>query len=73
MHRYLMKSLHEKQPLEIIYISEKQSITQRTILVNEINSHNIRAYCFLRNQNRLFKINNILSVFPKKQKEPHIS
>lgn len=73
MHRFFMKSLHEKQLLEIIYVSDKQSITQRIILVNEINPNNIRAYCFLRKQNRLFKINNILSVFPIKQKEPYIS
>lgn len=73
MHRLLMKSLQEKQPVEIIYISDKQHITQRIILVNEIKPHYIKAYCFLRKQNRLFKIYNILSVSPKKQKEPYIS
>lgn len=73
MHRFLMKVLHEKQPVEIIYVSDKQNITQRTILVHEMNPNYIRAYCFLRKQNRLFKLDNILSVFPIKQKEPYIS
>ncbi|SHT00644.1 Uncharacterised protein [Mycobacteroides abscessus subsp. abscessus] len=73
MQRALIKALNEKQPLEIIYLSDKQKITQRTIIVNEINPHTIRAYCFLRKQRRLFKINNILSIFPIKQKEPNIS
>lgn len=73
MQRALLKALNEKQPLEIIYLSDKQKITQRTIIVNEINPHTIRAYCFLRKQSRLFKINNFLSVFPIKQKEPYIS
>lgn len=73
MQRFLMKALNEKQPVEIIYLSDKQVVTQRTVLVNEMNLHTIRAYCFLRKQSRLFKINNILSVFPIKQKEPYIS
>ncbi len=72
MQRALLKALNEKQPLEIIYLSEKQKITQRTIIVHELNPHTIRAYCFLRKRRRLFKINNILSVFPLKQKEPNI-
>jgi predicted DNA-binding transcriptional regulator YafY len=73
MKRSLMKALNEKQPVEIIYISDKQIITQRTVLVNEMSQHTIRAYCYLRKQSRLFKIHNILSVFPIKQKEPYIS
>jgi predicted DNA-binding transcriptional regulator YafY len=73
MKRSLMKALNDKQPVEIIYISDKQIITQRTVLVNEMNQHTIRAYCYLRKQSRLFKIQNILSVFPIKQKEPYIS
>jgi predicted DNA-binding transcriptional regulator YafY len=73
MRRFLSKALNEKQLIEIIYISDKQTITQRTIQISEINQHTIRAYCFLRKQSRLFKINNILSVLPKKQKEPFIS
>lgn len=73
MERALLKALNEKQPIQIIYLSDKQKITQRTILVTEINPHTIRAYCFLRKQRRLFKIINILSAFPIKQKEPNIS
>lgn len=73
MRRFLSKALIEKQLIEIIYISDKQAITQRTIQISEINQHTIRAYCFLRKQSRLFKINNILSLLPKKQKEPFIS
>lgn len=73
MLKFLLKALNEKQPVEIIYLSDKQIISQRTILVTQMNQHTVRAHCYLRKQSRLFKINNILSVYPKKQKEPYIS
>lgn len=73
-----MRSLFERSrdehfPLEIIYLSDRQQLSQRKIHVQEVSEHTIRAYCFLRKQTRLFKMANILSVQSLQQREPHIS
>jgi predicted DNA-binding transcriptional regulator YafY len=62
MNRLLQKSLEERTPVEMIYISSTNSITQRIIVVTEIYGSTIRAYCYMRKQTRLFKLENILSV-----------
>ncbi len=64
----LYRAMSENLPLEIIYLSTKGQITQRTIIIKEINRATIRAYCFLRKQMRYFLIHNILSAMPPKQK-----
>lgn len=68
MNQMLFRAMTEKLPLEIIYLSAKGKITQRTIIIKEIRHARIRAYCFLRKQMRYFLIHNILSVMPAKQK-----
>lgn len=67
MNGLLIRSIKENLILDMIYISASNQITQRKIIVKEIDSSKIRAYCFLRKQTRLFKIDNILSVMPVKQ------
>ncbi len=67
MKGLLLRSLEEHMPIEMIYISSNNQITQRKIVVTEINPSTIRAYCYLRRQTRLFKLDNILSVMvPRK-------
>ncbi|MGW6384221.1 hypothetical protein [Peribacillus butanolivorans] len=61
MKYILRKHMEGNIPLEIIYLSEQGKITQRKIQVLEINPGHIRAYCFLRQTKRTFKMNNILS------------
>ncbi|CAH0344519.1 hypothetical protein BCI9360_00775 [Bacillus sp. CECT 9360] len=61
MKTMLLLSLEEGTPLEIIYLSEKETISQRRISVLEIEGEYIRAFCFLRQMKRTFKIPNILS------------
>jgi len=74
MEALIARAFEEGFPVEIIYLSNKQKMTQRTVLVRAHNKTLIRAYCFLRQQTRLFKIENILSIRPIKQKEePFIS
>jgi predicted DNA-binding transcriptional regulator YafY len=59
----LLHSLSTQQPLEIIYLSDKgEEISQRVIIVEEIQKNKIVAFCKLRNQYRTFKIENILSI-----------
>ena len=57
---YLKASLERSKLITIIYLKDNE-ITERNIKVFEINNGNVRAFCFLRNQNRVFKIENILS------------
>lgn len=66
MNGLLLRSMNENIPVEMIYMSESKQISQRIITVTSINGSTIRAYCFLRKQSRLFKIDNILSVMPIK-------
>ncbi|MEQ2525778.1 hypothetical protein WMO40_03605 [Bacillaceae bacterium CLA-AA-H227] len=67
MDRLLLRSLNEQIPVEMIYLSTTNQFTKRKIIVTHINDTTIRAYCYLRKQSRLFKIENILSVMVIKQ------
>jgi predicted DNA-binding transcriptional regulator YafY len=58
----LLHSLSTQQPLEMIYLSDKGEISQRVIIVEEIQKNKVVAFCKLRNQYRTFKIENILSI-----------
>jgi predicted DNA-binding transcriptional regulator YafY len=64
----LEKSKNQQMPIEIIYLSEKGLITQRTIIVNEVNENYMKAYCFTNQQIRLLKTGNILSAAMPKRK-----
>lgn len=68
MNSLLSKSLLEKQPVEMIYLSSNDEITHRRIIVKEIRGNYVKAFCFLRNDDRLFKVDNILSVMPEKRR-----
>lgn len=66
MKSFLHKCLLNSTPVEIMYISGADKISQRTITIKEIQDTTMRAYCHLRKTTRLFKIENILSVNYKK-------
>lgn len=68
MNHLLTKSLENQQAVEMIYLSANNEITHRKIIVKELHGSYIKAFCFLRNDNRLFKKENILSVMPEKRK-----
>jgi predicted DNA-binding transcriptional regulator YafY len=68
MKGLLLRSLAVQQPLEIIYLSDKGKLSQRVIIVEEIQENKIIAFCKLRNQYRTFKIENILSINIAKQR-----
>lgn len=61
MKTMLLKNWEEGTPLEIIYLSEKEHISQRRISIIDMKDDYIRAFCFLRQTKRTFKISNILS------------
>jgi predicted DNA-binding transcriptional regulator YafY len=64
MDGLLLQSIEENIPLEMIYLSEDQQISQRKLMVKEVNDEYIRAYCLLRKQIRTFRRENILSLMP---------
>ncbi|MCM3663090.1 WYL domain-containing protein [Mesobacillus subterraneus] len=68
MNTLLTKSLKENTPVEMIYLAANNQITQRRIIVKELRGNYFKAFCYLRSEDRLFKIDNILSVMPEKRK-----
>ncbi|MDM5328270.1 hypothetical protein [Neobacillus sp. CF12] len=64
MDGLLLRAVEENIPLEMIYLSQDQQISQRKLLVKEVNDEYIRAYCLLRKQIRTFRRENILSLMP---------
>jgi predicted DNA-binding transcriptional regulator YafY len=64
MDGLLLRSIEENIPLEMIYLSRDQQISQRKLLVKAVNDEYIRAYCLLRKQIRTFRRENILSIMP---------
>ena len=59
--------------VEMIYLSESGEFTHRVITIQEISDRHIKAFCHLRKQLRVFKIENVLSILPYKQRRKYIS
>lgn len=73
MFGILKNALENRTPVEMIYMSGKGDITQRIISVYDVNEKHIKAFCHTKKQIRIFKIENILSVMPYKQKRKFVS
>ncbi|MEK3887438.1 WYL domain-containing protein [Bacillus sp. FSL K6-3431] len=67
MNGLLNRAAANKDMLEMIYISNKGTITQRIIKVLSADDLTIKAYCHNKREFRTFKLENILSVGPVKQ------
>ncbi|QCJ41796.1 hypothetical protein FAY30_07790 [Bacillus sp. S3] len=67
MDGLLIRSIEEHLPLEMIYLANNQELSQRKLIVKEVNDDYIRAYCLSRKQMRTFKRENILSIMPDLQ------
>ena len=68
------RAMEEHIPLEMIYLSAEQELTQRKLIIKEVTDEYIRAYCLLRKEIRTFRRENILSILPDikaKQKYLH--
>ncbi|WP_050615355.1 WYL domain-containing protein [Bacillus testis] len=64
MKGILIRGFETGELLEMIYMAKDNAISQRKIKILQINNTYIRAYCYLKNQIRIFKLENILSVSP---------
>jgi len=73
MFVYLKSHIESKAPVEMIYQSSNGTITHRIITIYEISDKYIKAYCHLRKKFRIFRRDNILSIYPYKQLRKYIS
>jgi predicted DNA-binding transcriptional regulator YafY len=69
MNGLFQRSIEDHLPLEMIYLSENKLLSQRKLIVKEMDGDTIRAYCLLRKQMRTFRIENILSILPDTKPE----
>jgi predicted DNA-binding transcriptional regulator YafY len=65
MEGIFLRSIEENIPLEMIYLSDDNQLSQRKLIVKEVDEEYIRAYCLLRKQIRTFRRQNILSIMPE--------
>ncbi|CRK83433.1 hypothetical protein [Neobacillus massiliamazoniensis] len=73
MDGLLQRSIEENIPLEMIYLSENQELSQRKLIIKDLNDEYIIAYCLLRKQIRTFRRENILSIMPEnRSKRPFL-
>ncbi|TLS39018.1 WYL domain-containing protein [Pseudalkalibacillus caeni] len=66
MKNLLYHWYEEKVPVEIIYLSKKGELSQRTIQIESFNGEIIKAYCTNKKALRMFKVENILSAQSKR-------
>ncbi|WP_409274489.1 hypothetical protein V1499_05640 [Neobacillus sp. SCS-31] len=66
MNGMLLRSMEENMPLEIIYLSKKNELSQRKMIIRGVKGNDVYAFCLLRNKMRTFKLENILSARPYK-------
>ncbi|WHY79016.1 hypothetical protein QNH20_07750 [Neobacillus sp. WH10] len=71
MDGLLIRSIEEHIPLEMIYLAENQELSQRKLIVKEMNDNYIRAFCLTRKLIRTFKRENILSILPESHYKNH--
>lgn len=64
MKAMLQRSIETEDKLQLIYLSNAGSISQRVIKVLAVTDTSIKAYCYTKRQFRTFKLVNILSVGP---------
>lgn len=66
----ILKSVQLDQISEMIYMNNNGEISKRRVKVLSVESNTFKAFCFLRNTKRTFKVNNVLVVpFTQKERE----
>ncbi|MED2671161.1 hypothetical protein P4208_26865 [Bacillus thuringiensis] len=62
MNHLLTYSFNQKIPIELIYLNASGDFSQRTVIVRKIYEDRILVYCMQKQQVRMLKLANILSV-----------
>ena len=65
----ILKSMQQNQLSEMIYMRNSGEISKRKVKVLTVEGNTFKAYCFLRNTKRTFKIDNVLAFVPVVNKE----
>ncbi|MCG8501660.1 MAG: WYL domain-containing protein [Firmicutes bacterium] len=61
MIQHILKASMERKCIVTIIYQKGDQITKRNIEVIDIRNDNVKAFCYLRNQPRIFKLQNILA------------
>lgn len=69
MRAQILKAFKHQQLADIMYMANDGTISKRRIKVLKVSGETFQAYCFLRNEKRTFKIDNVLSLIPVTRKE----
>ena len=64
MRPKLLEAARSGELLEMIYLSEQGEISQRKVKVLAVYPKSFRAFCRLRGDQRVFKLENVLSMRP---------
>ncbi|MFJ5771383.1 transcriptional regulator [Psychrobacillus sp. NPDC093180] len=68
----ILKVMDRGQLADMIYLSNNGEMTKRRVKVLSVNDETFKAYCFLRNTKRTFKIDNVLAFVPVIKKERNV-
>ncbi|MFJ8064929.1 transcriptional regulator [Psychrobacillus sp. NPDC096426] len=68
----ILKCWDRGQLADMIYLKDNGKISKRRVKVLIVGEHTFKAYCFLRNTKRTFKINNVLAFVPVIKKEREV-
>lgn len=68
----ILKSLQLDQISEMIYMNNNGEISKRRVKVLSVEGNTFKAFCFLRNTKRTFKVNNVLAFVTFTQKEREV-
>ncbi|MFJ9497771.1 WYL domain-containing protein [Brevibacillus centrosporus] len=64
MLRELKRYLAADQLVDVIYLDRQGETSKRTLHLQSIEGGSIKAYCLSRRAPRVFKIDNILAIYP---------
>ncbi|PGS80712.1 hypothetical protein COC69_08000 [Bacillus cereus] len=62
MNHLLKCSLDQNIPIELIYLKDSGDFSQRTVIVRKIYEERVLVHCMQKQQVRMLKLTNILSV-----------
>jgi len=68
----ILKSMQLNQISEMIYMNNNGQISKRRVKVLSVEGNTFKAYCFLRNTKRTFKVDNVLAFVPIIQREREV-
>lgn len=69
MKEQLIKAMQRNQFVNMMYLAKSGEVSKRRIKIIKIAGDTFQAYCFTKQANRTFTINNVLAVVPIVHKE----